>query len=104
MKFSLKPQINDNGPYPRARILDEITEYLGTKGWYTSAYMMSANGKIERKDKELAYMLGIHARQEPNNWCGHSSFVVFTINTAYSRLLHKTPLVLQHFRDPRICR
>ncbi|KAK2716768.1 hypothetical protein QYM36_007050 [Artemia franciscana] len=65
----------DNGPCFRAKQLDEVTSYLTIKRWYTSAYMGMCNGKVERKHRELAYMLGIHAKQEPNHWDDHLPFV-----------------------------
>jgi ABC-type tungstate transport system substrate-binding protein len=68
-------------------------EYLGIKLWYTSSYMASANGKVERKHRELAYILGIQARQENENWYDHLAFVVFAVNTAFSRSLAETPFI-----------
>jgi hypothetical protein len=55
--------------------------------------MASANGKLERKHRELAYILGIHARKEPAIWCDHLPYVILAINTAYSRILNKTPFL-----------
>ncbi|KAK2712898.1 hypothetical protein QYM36_011562 [Artemia franciscana] len=63
-----KTILTDNGPCFRAKLLDEVTSYLKMKRWYTSAYMGMCNGKVERKHRELAYMLGIHAKKEPNHW------------------------------------
>ena len=63
--------LSDNDPCFRAKILDEITEYSGIKYWYTSANMASANRKIQQKHRELAYMLGVDAKQEPENWDDH---------------------------------
>ena len=46
--------------------------------------MASVNRKVERKQKELAYMLGIHAREENENWDEHIPFIVVAVNTAFS--------------------
>ncbi|KAK2703614.1 hypothetical protein QYM36_017916 [Artemia franciscana] len=98
-----KTILTDNGPCFRAKLLDEVTSYLKIKRWYTSAYIGLCNGEVERKHRELAYMLGIHAKQEPNHRDDHLPFVVFAINTAYSATLGDTPLFIQPLRDPKIC-
>ncbi|KAK2702460.1 hypothetical protein QYM36_018931 [Artemia franciscana] len=82
---------------------EEVTSYLKIRRWYTSGYMSMPNGKVERKHRELAYMLGIYSMQKPNHWDDNLPFVVFAINTVYSATLGDTPFFIQHLRHPKIC-
>jgi hypothetical protein len=84
--------LSDNSPCFRTKLLDEIADYLGIKRWYNSSYMAAANEKIERKHRELSYIVGIHVWHVNKNLDNDLPFVFFAVNAAFSRFFKRNAI------------
>ena len=92
--------VTDNGGEFTGQAIDLALKYMKVKHHKVTAYRPSANGLVERFNKQLMEILRSQVQESERHWDRSLCLATFSYNCGWNRSIMESPWFLLYGRDP----
>lgn len=92
--------LSDRGSQFMSNLFKRMSERLGIKKVFSSAYHPQTNGQVERLNRYIACALSAYVSERQDDWDDYLEAIAFAYRTSLIDAIENTPFYLVHGRDP----